>query len=161
MGTARASRELGVPAAEAAAYIEGYFRRYPGVRAFVDTTIAEARARGWVTTVLGRRRYLPELGARDPAVRQFAARAAADAPLPGSAAALITRAMLAVRRRLRSAGRRARVLLQVHDELVLEAPEDEVAAAADDVRDAMEQVWPLSVPLRVDVRDGANWSEAH
>ncbi len=161
MGTARAARELGVPAAEAAAYIDGYFRRYPGVRAFIETTIAEARARGYVVTVLGRRRYLPELAARDPAVRQFAERAATNTPIQGSAADLIKLAMLEVRRRLRAEGLRARMLLQVHDELVLEAPEDEVEAAATNVRDAMEQVWSLRVPLRVDVRHGANWSEAH
>jgi DNA polymerase-1 len=161
MGPARAARELGVPQAAAAAYIEQYFRRYPGVRAFVDTTIAEARGRGYVTTVLGRRRYLPELGARDHAVRQFAERAATNTPLQGSAADLIKLAMLEVDRRLRRDGLRARMLLQVHDELVLEVPAAEVAAAAASVRDAMENVWPLRVPLRVDVRDGANWSEAH
>jgi DNA polymerase-1 len=161
MGSARAARELGVPTAEAAAYIERYLGRYPGVRAFIETTIAEARRRGYVTTVLGRRRYLPELGARDPAVRQFAERAATNTPIQGSAADLIKLAMLAVRRRLAGEGLRARMLLQVHDELVLEVPADELGRAADAVRDAMEQVWPLRVPLRVDVRHGANWSEAH
>src|SRR5262249_31413060 len=97
MGPARAARELGVSNAEAAAYIEGYFRRYPGVRAFVETTVAEARTRGYVVTVLGRRRYLPELAARDPAVRQFAERAATNTPIQGSAADLIKLAMLEVR----------------------------------------------------------------
>src|SRR5207253_1723740 len=84
MGAARAARELGVSQAEAAAYIDRYLGRYPGVRAFIDATIAEAGARGYVTTVLGRRRYLPELGARDPAVRQFAERAATNTPIQGS-----------------------------------------------------------------------------
>src|SRR5262249_47294308 len=122
MGPARAARELGVPPAAAARYISGYFARYPAVRRFIDTTIAEARTRGYVTTVLGRRRYLPELAARDPAVRQFAERAATNTPIQGSAADLIKLAMLEVHRRLRREGRGARLLLQVHDELVLEVP---------------------------------------
>jgi DNA polymerase-1 len=159
MGPARAARELGVPQAAAAEYIGSYFARYRGVQAFVETTIAEARQRGFVTTVLGRRRYLPELRARDHAVRQFAERAATNTPIQGSAADLIKLAMLEVRRRL--AGRGARMLLQVHDELVLEVPEGEVAAVGEAVRDAMEHVWTLRVPLRVDLHEGANWAEAH
>src|SRR5207344_1092112 len=143
MGPVRAARELGVSTAEAEAYIAGYFARYPGVRRFVDGTIATARERGYVTTVLGRRRYLPELGSRDPAIRQFAERAATNTPIQGSAADLIKLAMLEVSRRLRTAGLHARMLLQVHDELVLKAPDAETAAATDLVRNAMEQVWPL------------------
>jgi DNA polymerase-1 len=161
MGSVRAARELGVSTAAAAAYIEEYFRRYAGVRRFIDATIAEARVRGWVTTILGRRRYLPELAARDPAVRQFAERAATNTPIQGSAADLIKLAMITLHRRLREGGFAARLLLQVHDELVLEAPAAEAAAVAELVRDAMEHVWPLRVPLRVDVRSGANWAEAH
>src|SRR6266849_1260565 len=161
MGAARAARELGVALAEAQAYIEGYFARYAGVRAFIASTIAEARTRGYVTTVLGRRRYLPELGARDPAVRQFAERAATNTPIQGSAADLIKLAMLEVRRRLGAAAGGARLLLQVHDELLLEVPADRLAAVESAVRDAMERVFPLRVPLEVDVRHRANWSEAH
>jgi DNA polymerase-1 len=161
MGPARAARELGVPLPEAEKYIAGYFARYPGVRRFIDTTIAQARERGFVTTVLGRRRYLPELGARDPAIRQFAERAATNTPIQGSAADLIKLAMLEVRQRLRSANLAAHMLLQVHDELVLEAPAAEAEQAAGLVRDAMEGVWSLHVPLRVDVRTGAHWAEVH
>jgi len=162
MGPQRAAREMGVSQAEAAAYIDGYFARYPGVRRFIDTTVAAARQRGWVSTVLGRRRYLPELNSRDHAVRQFAERAATNTPIQGSAADLIKLAMLAVPRRLAAAGLGARMLLQVHDELVLEVPEAQVEATAGTVRDAMERVWSdLRVPLRVDVRHGANWAEAH
>ena len=161
MGSARAARELGVSTADAAKYIEEYFRRYAGVRQFIDRTIAEARERGWVSTILGRRRYLPELGSRDSAVRQFAERAATNTPIQGSAADLIKLAMINVHRRLRERGLAARLLLQVHDELVLEAPAAEAAVVTDLVRDAMEHVWPLRVPLRVDVRSGANWAEAH
>jgi DNA polymerase-1 len=104
MGSARAARELGVATADAAAYIERYLGRYPGVRAFMEATIGEARTRGYVTTVLGRRRYLPELGSRDAAVRQFAERAATNTPIQGSAADLIKLAMLEVRRRLAAGG---------------------------------------------------------
>jgi len=161
MGAARAARELGVSQGEAAAYIDRYLGRYPGVRAFIDATIAEARARGYASTILGRRRYLPELGARDPAVRQFAERAATNTPIQGSAADLIKLAMLEVRRRLAAAGGGARLLLQVHDELVLEVPADRLAIVEAAVRDAMERVFPLRVPLEVDVRHGTNWAEAH
>ncbi len=161
MGAGRAAREMGVTVAEAEAYIEGYFARYPGVRRFVDQTIATARERGYVATVLGRRRYFPELSARDPAVRQFAERAATNTPIQGSAADLIKLAMLEVARRLRAAGLRAQLLLQVHDELVLEAPDAEAPRVVDLVREAMEGVWPLEVPLRVDVKSGAHWAEVH
>jgi DNA polymerase-1 len=161
MGPARAARELGVPLAEAEAYIAGYFARHAAVRRFIDATVTTARECGYVTTVLGRRRYLPELGARDPAVRQFAERAATNTPIQGSAADLIKLAMLEVSRRLRQQGLQARMLLQVHDELVLEAPAVEVARVAPLVREVMETVWPLRVPLRVDVHSGANWAEVH
>jgi len=161
MGPARAARELGVSMQEAGAYIDQYFRRYAGVRAFIEATITEARQRGYVSTVLGRRRYLPELGARDAAVRQFAERAAVNTPIQGSAADLIKRAMLEVQGRLRERGLDAHMLLQVHDELLVEAREADAMAAADVVREAMEGVWPLRVPLRVDVHVGANWAEVH
>jgi DNA polymerase-1 len=161
MGPARAARELGVPMKDAEAYIREYFVRYAGVRTYLDATVAEARRRGWVSTVLGRRRYLPELGAKDPGVRQFAERAATNTPIQGSAADMIKLAMLDLRRRLQQAGSSAHMLLQVHDELVLESPADEVEAVRELVRQAMEGVWKLAVPLRVDVRDGANWAQAH
>jgi DNA polymerase-1 len=161
MGPARAARELGVSLRDAETYIREYFARYAGVRTYLDATVSEARERGYVTTVLGRRRYLPELGARDPGVRQFAERAATNTPIQGSAADLIKLAMLEVRRRLRAAGSGAHMLLQVHDELVFEVPDAEVDAVRELVRQAMEGVWSLKVPLRVDVRSGANWSEAH
>src|SRR6185369_804323 len=106
------------------------------------------------------RRYLPELSARDPAVRQFAERAATNTPIQGSAADLIKLAMLEVRRRLAADGGGARMLLQVHDELLLEVPADQVARVSATVRDAMEHVSSLRVPLKVDVRDGVNWAEA-
>jgi DNA polymerase-1 len=161
MGPARAARELGVSMKEAETYIREYFARYAGVREYLDATIRDARARGFVTTVLGRRRYLPELNARDMGVRQFAERAATNTPIQGSAADLIKLAMLEVRRRLQQAGSNAQMLLQVHDELVLEVPEAELDAVREIVRQAMEGVWSLKVPLRVDVHDGAHWAAAH
>ena len=161
MGPVRAARELGVSLKEAEAYIRDYFTRYAGVRAYLDATVSEARSRGFVTTVLGRRRYLPELGARDPGVRQFAERAATNTPIQGSAADLIKLAMLRVRRELQQGGHRAQMLLQGHDELVLEGPEGELGAVTRIVREAMEGVWTLKVPLRVDVHDGADWAAAH
>jgi DNA polymerase-1 len=161
MGPARAARELGVSQQDAQAYIAEYFHRYAGVRTFIDETVAAARRRGYVTTVLGRRRYLPELGAKDPAVRQFAERAAINTPIQGSAADLIKRAMLDVRSRLRERGLDAQMLLQVHDELLVEAAAAGAADAAEVVRTAMEGVFPLRIPLRVDVRVGVNWAEVH
>src|SRR5204862_7987961 len=118
MGTGRAARELGVGQAEAAAYIDRYLGRYPGVRRFIQVTVDEARRRGWVSTVLGRRRYLPELGSRDAAVRQFAERAATNTPIQGSAGDLIKLAMLEVRRRRAADGGGARMRLPGHAESV-------------------------------------------
>jgi DNA polymerase-1 len=161
MGPTRAARELGVSVQEAGAYIGEYFRRYAAVRTFIDATVAEARQRGYVSTVLGRRRYLPELGAKDVAVRQFAERAAVNTPIQGSAADLIKRAMLEVRERLREQGLDAHMLLQVHDELLVEARAADAPAAAEVVRRAMEKVWPLRVPLAVEVQIGGNWAEVH
>jgi DNA polymerase-1 len=161
MGPARAARELGVSVREASAYIKGYFDRFAGVRAYLDGTVAQARERGFVATILGRRRYLPELGSRDAGVRQFAERAAVNTPIQGSAADLIKLAMLEVDRRLREEGLEARVLLQVHDELVVEAMSDDSAAVAAVLRAAMEGVWRLAVPLSVEVRTGRTWAEVH
>jgi len=161
MGAARAAREMNVSVAEAESYIAQYLDRYPGVRAFMQRSVQEAYERGWVATVLGRRRYLPELRSADGAVRQFAERAAINTPIQGSAADLIKLAMLHVRQRLASADLRARLLLQVHDELVIEAPHDEAERAARLVQATMEAVWPLAVPLRVDVRIGSHWAEVH
>jgi DNA polymerase-1 len=128
---------------------------------FLDGTVAQARERGFVATILGRRRYLPELGSRDAGVRQFAERAAVNTPIQGSAADLIKLAMLEVDRRLREEGLEARVLLQVHDELVVEAMSDDSAAVAAVLRAAMEGVWRLAVPLSVEVRTGRTWAEVH
>jgi DNA polymerase-1 len=161
MGPARAARELGVSVREASAYIKGYFDRFAGVRSFLDETVAQARERGYVATILGRRRYLPELGSRDAGVRQFAERAAVNTPIQGSAADLIKLAMLEVDRCLRERGLDAQTLLQVHDELVVEAASDDAEAVGGVLREAMEGVRRLAVPLSVEVRTGRTWAEVH
>jgi len=158
-GARSLSRSLGIPFAEAQRFIDEYFVRFAGVRAFLDRTVAEARERGYVETIFGRRRYVPEL--RDPNfnVRAFGERVAANSPIQGSAADLIKVAMVRLAATLRE-GRQARILLQVHDELVLEAPADEAESTAELVRREMEAAAALDVPLVAEVGIGANWLEA-
>ncbi len=160
MGPARLARELEIPQDEAARYIRRYFARHAGVRAYIDRTVEEARSRGYVTTLLNRRRYLPELGG-EGAMRQFAERTAVNTPIQGSAADLIKMAMLCVEARLRRDRLDACMVLQVHDELVFEVARDAASAAAAAVREAMEGVVEDAVPLRVAVRAGESWAEAH
>jgi len=155
------ANQLGIATAEAQETIATYFARYPGVRAFIDDTIAAARRDGAVRTLLGRRRALPDLHSRNRTLRQAAERMAVNTVVQGTAADLIKRAMLAVAAALREAGSRARMILQVHDELVLEVPASEVEAVAARTREVMEGVWSLGVPLLVEVGVGRNWREAH
>ena len=153
------SKELGVPREEAGAFIDAYFTRYPNVRAFLDEQITRARRDGYVQTLLGRRRYIPEIASPDPMVRQFGERMALNAPIQGTAADLIKRAMVQVSPRLRQHRLSSRMILQVHDELVFETPPAECLALAGQVRDVMEHAIELSVPLRVTVKCGPNWLE--
>jgi DNA polymerase-1 len=155
------ANQLGIATAEAQETIQTYFARYPGVRRFIDETIESARRDGAVRTLLGRRRALPDLNSRNRSLRQAAERMAVNTVVQGTAADLIKRAMIAVAAELHSAGSRARMILQVHDELVLEVPDADVAQVSERVREVMEGVLPLSVPLRVDVGIGRNWREAH
>jgi DNA polymerase-1 len=161
MGPQRLARELQIPVREAERYIASYFDRYAGVRAYLDRTTAEARARGYVTTLLGRRRALPDLASRDRGVAQAAERTAANTPIQGSAADLIKLAMVAIDHRLSAEKLRAAMTLQVHDELVFEVAAADCERTAALVREEMEHVFPLSVPLRVDLRMGHNWAEVH
>ncbi|MGD0483468.1 MAG: DNA polymerase I [Gemmatimonadales bacterium] len=158
-GARSLSRSIGVTFAEAQRFIDEYFTRFSGVRAFLDRTVAEARDRGYVETIFGRRRYVPEL--RDPNfnVRAFGERIAANSPIQGSAADLIKVAMVRLADLL-GGGRRARILLQVHDELVVEAPATEAEETAALVRREMEGAAALAVPLVVDVGIGDNWLDA-
>ena len=155
------ANQLGIAQAEAQATIDRYFARYQGVRRFLDETVAAASAAGFVRTLLGRRRYLPDLRSRNRALRQAAERMAVNTVIQGTAADLIKQAMVEVQQALRDAELRARMLLQVHDELVFEAPESELPELTKLVKARMEGVYALSVPLVADVGTGKNWREAH
>lgn len=155
------ARQLDIPVEEARTFIEGYFVQYPGVRAYMDRMIAEAREKGYVTTILGRRRYLSEIHSSNRQVREFAERTAINTPIQGSAADLIKLAMIHIFRRLGSEGLRTRMILQVHDELVFEVPNEEIDPARTLIVEEMEGALDLSVPIRVDVGIGDNWLEAH
>ncbi|PYO88603.1 MAG: DNA polymerase I [Gemmatimonadetes bacterium] len=159
-GALALSRQLGITLDEAKAFIKQYFERFAGVRAWLDRTIDEARQRGFVETLFGRRRYIPELRDRNFSIRAFGERTATNSPLQGSAADLIKIAMIRIHAALDQADVRAKMLLQVHDELVFEIPEAERAVAAALVKREMEGVASLRVPLVVSVGAGKNWIDA-
>jgi len=152
---------LKIATGEAQATIDAYFERYRGVRRFLDETVENAKAAGFVTTLLGRRRYLPDLGSRNRGLRQAAERMAVNTVIQGTAADLIKKAMLSVDEALTAARLQARVLLQVHDELVFEVPMGELEVIACLAREEMQNVFPLEVPLVVDIGTGVNWRQAH
>ncbi len=154
------SRQLGITPEEAREFIKQYFTRFAGVRAWLDRTVAEARERGYVETLFRRRRYIPELKDKNFNIRAFGERTATNSPLQGSAADLIKIAMIRIERALREQGLASRMLLQVHDELVLEVPEAERDAATLLVKSHMEEAASLRVPLVVSVGVGRNWVEA-
>lgn len=153
------SQELGMPVQEARAFIENYFRQLPGVRRYIEETLDFARQHGFVTTLYGRRRYVPEINHANRNVRQAAERAAINSPLQGTAADIIKLAMIELDSRLRREGWKAKMVLQVHDELVFDAPPEEISALASVVRKCMSEVASLRVPLKVDVEAGDNWAE--
>ncbi len=161
MGPQRLARDLGISQAEAKRYIESYFDRYPRVREFMDSVLDAARASGFVTTILGRRRPVPELTSGQRGVVQAAERIATNTPLQGSAADIIKLAMLRIDRRLREQGLDAFMILQVHDELLVEAGTADAAAVRTLVAEEMSGAVELSVPLEVEVGSGATWAEAH
>ena len=154
------ARDLHIPRKEAGAYITRYFERYPGVRRFMDQMVADAHAKGYVTTMFGRRRDLPAIKSRNFNQRMLAERMAMNSPIQGSAADIIKLAMIAAYRRLREAGLKSRILLQVHDELVLEVTEQERAEVEAILHETMEHVAELRVPLLVDVHWGKDWAAA-
>ena len=154
------SRQLGIDHAEAKAFIETYFTRFAGVRAWLDQAVEQARGRGYVETIFGRRRYIPEILDRNFNTRSLGERLAQNSPIQGSAADLIKVAMIRIDSELRGSGLSAKMLLQVHDELVFECPPGEEAALTALVRAGMEGAADLRVPLVVDVGSGANWVEA-
>jgi len=152
-------QQLGVPRDEAARFIEQYFERFSGVRRFLDEQVEMAREKGYVETLSGRRRYIPELQSKNWNVRQFGERVAQNTPIQGTAADLIKEAMLRIHRRMPKTGLGGRLLVQVHDELVFEVPEEEVDALRAFVVEEMEGAMELAVPLRVDVGVGRSWFE--
>jgi DNA polymerase-1 len=155
------ARTLGIPNAEAAAFIQAYKKTYAGVVAYLDHTLEDARRTGYVTTLLNRRRYIPAIRSKSAAARAAAERLAINTPIQGSAADLIKVAMVELDRRLRTDRLRGRLLLQVHDELVLESPAEEAEALTALVRETMEGALRLDVPVVVNVGVGANWAEIH
>jgi DNA polymerase-1 len=155
------AKQLGLERGQAQAYVDRYFERYPGVRRYMDTTRDSARRLGYVSTVFGRRLHLPDINARNPQVRQYAERSAINAPMQGTAADIIKRAMIGVAAWLTEHEPRARLIMQVHDELVVEVPEARAADVGAAVARIMEAAAELRVPLRVDRGVGANWDEAH
>ncbi|MGE5189288.1 MAG: DNA polymerase I [Gemmatimonadota bacterium] len=155
------SRELGIGGREAKQYIDQYFGRYPGVRDYVERVKEQARRDGCVRTILGRRRFLRDINSRNKVLREAAERMAVNAPIQGSAADIIKIAMVGVAREYGRRGMRAGLVLQVHDELIAEAPAGEAAEAGRILKDAMEGAASLSVPLTVSVSAGKNWGEIH
>ncbi|NBW89346.1 MAG: DNA polymerase I, partial [Gammaproteobacteria bacterium] len=158
------ARQLGIERGAAQRYVDLYFERYPGVKAYMDRTREQARQTGYVETVFGRRLYLPDIRSRNRALQQYAERSAINAPMQGTAADLIKRAMISVDDWCRvHGGGEARLIMQVHDELVLEVRDTAVQRVTEAVRKKMVAAGEgaLSVPLKVDVGTGSNWDEAH
>jgi DNA polymerase-1 len=155
------AQRLGIPRGEAAEYVQRYFERYPGVKAYMDSTRARAKGEGYVETLFGRRLYLEYIHSRNAAQRAGAERAAINAPMQGTAADIIKRAMVSIDGWLHDRGDDAHMLMQVHDELVFEVSEDALDAVSEGVRIRMQNAAELAVPLRVDIGSGNSWGEAH
>ncbi len=161
MGPFRLSNELGISQKMAKTYINNYFSRYRGVKAFIDQTIEKAKSTGKTSTLLGRIRLLPEINSTNKIVSQAAERTAINTPIQGTAADLIKVAMINIDKALSEKGLRTAMLLTVHDELVFEVPPEEIHEATQLVKEIMENVWELKVPLKVNIQSGKNWAEVH
>jgi len=161
MGARGLAQSLGIEVDEARRFIDDYFRGYPGVRRFIDDTIAKARREKAVTTLLGRVRQLPDITSSDRRAQAFAERTAVNTPIQGTAADIIKTAMVVIDRRLEERGLRARMIMQVHDELLFDVPREELDEVRSIVVDGMENAIRLDVPLKADVGIGRNWLEAH
>lgn len=151
------ARNIGISRQQAGEFIDSYFSKYPGVKAFMDGIVAEAREKGYVTTLLHRRRYLPDIRSSNFNLRSFAERTAMNTPIQGSAADIIKKAMTDIYQKMREENLRSKLLLQVHDELVFEVPDEEIAIMTDFAKHYMGEALQLSVPLTVDVKIGDNW----
>lgn len=153
------SKDLSMPLDEAQAFIDAYFMRYPKVKNYIEEQIKIAEKDGFVTTILGRRRYIPEINSKNQAIRQFAQRQAVNTPIQGSASDLIKLAMIEIDKQIKQQNLKSRMLIQVHDELVFDVPEEEFVKFSALVKDKMENVLKLDVPIRVDMKKGKNWLE--
>ena len=154
------SQDLSITRKEAAKYIEDYFKTYPGIKAFLDHAVEHAKEQGYVVTLFGRRRPVPELSSSNFMQRSFGERVAMNAPIQGTAADIIKIAMVGVNKRLKSQKMKSRLVLQVHDELLIEAYEPELLEVKKLLKEEMEQAVALDVPLEVDMHTGSNWYEA-
>jgi DNA polymerase-1 len=155
------SNRLGIPVEEAETFIFDYFATYPNIQDFMRHTIGFAREHGYVKTIMGRRRYLPQISSGNRQIREFAERTSINTPIQGSAADLIKKAMIDIHHNLEEKTFSSKMILQVHDELVFEVPEKELQEVTSMVKKRMEEALPLSVPIKVDIGFGANWLEAH
>ncbi len=155
------AQRLRIPRSEAKKIIDDYFASFPAIRSFIDRTVAAARENGYVETLFGRRRFIPDINSKNLTLRALAERNAVNAPIQGTSADIIKIAMIRIDRRLRESGMAARMVLQIHDELLFEAPQTEAEALKEMVVSEMEGVIKLSVPLTVECKDGKNWLEAH
>ena len=161
MGDYSLSQDLHIPVKEAKAYIESYFEKYADVKKYLDKTVADAKEKGFVTTLFGRRRYIPEINASNFMQRSFGERVAMNTPIQGTAADIIKIAMVNVHRELKKNGLKAKLILQVHDELIIESPKSEAAKAQEILEKCMTDAAKLSVPLLAEASTGENWYEAH
>ncbi len=155
------SQQLGTEPKIAQTYIDEYFKRYPKVQLYIERSLEEARQKGYVTTLLHRRRYLPDIHSPNSAIRQAAERMAINSPLQGTAADIIKVAMIFIQNRIEELCLSAKMIMQVHDELVFEVPEEELQKALPMIQQKMEAVMELSVPLKVSIHSGKNWAEVH
>ena len=155
------ARQLGIERGQAQQYVDLYFQRYPGVKAYMESTRELARQQGYVETLFGRRLYLPDIKARNVQRRQAAERTAINAPMQGTAADIIKKAMLSVHQWIHAQGHDIKLIMQVHDELVFEVPVAFMPSVTGEIRARMESAAELSVPLVVDIGSGSNWDEAH
>jgi DNA polymerase-1 len=155
------SQQLGIEPKVAQAYIDEYFKKYTGVHTYIERSLEEARQKGYVTTLLRRRRYFPDINSPAAAIRQSSERMAINTPLQGTAADIIKVAMIHIQSRIEERRLSAEMIMQVHDELVFEISEDEVEKAVPMIKEEMETVVELSVPLMVSIDSGKNWGEVH
>jgi DNA polymerase-1 len=161
MSAFRLANELNISRSDASNFITAYFKTYSGVARFIENLIQKTEQSGYVTTLSGRRRYVPTINSRNKTEKSAAERVAVNTPIQGSAADIVKTAMLNLDRRLAKEQSKARLLLQVHDELILECPEKDAAKAAILVKEEMEQAVTLSIPLRVSVETGKRWGDFH